>query len=278
MTKKIKRDPSIHINLSQFEEILDILEVSNFPVEAFFVIARKKAINTRTVLVSNKGTTKRINNILLASKGDATLVADILYSIRIKLKHKGVRKINEGNSREWTLCKKLAEICNTFCEDFHFNTREGFIKYIEIGIKRMTDYRNMMQRLISMQENISNQVEAEIELNHADAELIKNIHDYFVGKIAKATGIYESYEKQPEKYIHFLRLSDFLNERHWDYEDFIDAQFESLSWCNGLPDIAQLYTDKAVERYNKYLYKNKNKKTLDKTEIKGSLWDKINKL
>ena len=28
----------------------------------------------------------------------------------------------------------------------------------------------------------------------------------------------------------------------WDYKDFIDAQFESLAWCNGLPDIAQLYT------------------------------------
>lgn len=28
----------------------------------------------------------------------------------------------------------------------------------------MTDYRNVMQRLLSMQENITNQVDAEIEL------------------------------------------------------------------------------------------------------------------
>ena len=76
-----------------------------------------------------------------------------------------VRKINESNSREWANCKKLAEICNTFCEDFKFDTREGFIKYIETGLKRMTDYRNVMQRLISMQDNITNQIDAEIELN-----------------------------------------------------------------------------------------------------------------
>ena len=40
------REPSIHITKSQFEEILNTLEVDNFPVEAFFVIARKEAIIT----------------------------------------------------------------------------------------------------------------------------------------------------------------------------------------------------------------------------------------
>lgn len=272
-----KRSPSIHITKSQFEEILNILEVDNFPVEAFFVIARKEAINHRTVLVSNNKNTKRVNNILLASKGDAALVADILYATRIKLKHRGVRKINESNSREWANCKKLAEVCNTFCEDFKFDTREGFIKYIETGLKRMTDYRNVMQRLLSMQENITNQVDAEIELQHSDLELTKEIHDYFIGKIAKATGIYESYENQPEKYVHFAKVGDFLKEEGWDYKTFIDAQFESLAWCNGLPDIAQMYTDKAIERYNKYLYKNKNKQLLeDEPTVEGSLWDSIN--
>ena len=271
-----KRSPSIHITKSQFEEILNTLEVDNFPVEAFFVIARKEAINHRAVLVSNNKNTKRVNNILLASKGDAALVADILYATRIKLKHRGVRKINESNSREWANCKKLAEICNTFCEDFKFDTREGFIKYIETGLKRMTDYRNVMQRLLSMQENITNQIDAELELQHSDLELTKEIHDYFIGKIAKATGIYESYENKPEKYVHFAKVGDFLKEEGWDYKTFIDAQFESLAWCNGLPDIAQMYTDKAIERYNKYLYKNKNKQLLeDEPIVEGSLWDKI---
>lgn len=271
-----KRSPSIHITKSQFEEILNTLEVDNFPVEAFFVIARKEAINHRAVLVSNNKNTKRVNNILLASKGDAALVADILYATRIKLKHRGVRKINESNSREWANCKKLAEICNTFCEDFKFDTREGFIKYIETGLKRMTDYRNVMQRLLSMQENITNQVYAEIELQNSDLKLTKEIHDYFIGKIAKATGIYESYENQPERYVHFAKVGDFLKEEGWDYKTFIDAQFESLAWCNGLPDITQMYTDKAIERYNRYLYKNKNKQLLeDEPIVEGSLWDKI---
>lgn len=273
-----KRSPSIHITKSQFEEILNTLEVDNFPVEAFFVIARKEAINHRAVLVSNNKNTKRVNNILLASKGDAALVADILYAIRIKLKHRGVRKINESNSREWANCKKLAEVCNTFCEDFKFDTREGFIKYIETGLKRMTDYRNVMQRLLSMQENITNQVEAELELKgDKDPGFTKDIHDEFIKRVASVTGIYESYEHQPEKYVHFLRIHNLMDEKDWNVFQFLDAQFEALAWCNGLPEPSQMYNDKAIERYNKYLYKNKDKRTLDEPQVEGSLWDKIRK-
>lgn len=272
-----KRSPSIHITKSQFEEILNTLEVDNFPVEAFFVIARKEAINHRAVLVSNNKNTKRVNNILLASKGDAALVADILYATRIKLKHRGVRKINESNSREWANCKKLAEICNTFCEDFKFDTREGFIKYIETGLKRMTDYRNVMQRLISMQENITNQIEAELELKEdKDPGFTKDIHDEFIKRVASVTGIYESYEHQPEKYVHFLRIHNLMDEKDWNVFQFLDAQFEALAWCNGLPEPSQMYNDKAIERYNKYLYKNKDKRTLDEPRVEGSLWDSIN--
>ena len=271
------REPSIHITKSQFEEILNTLEVDNFPVEAFFVIARKEAINHRAVLVSNNKNTKRVNNILLASKGDAALVADILYATRIKLKHRGVRKINESNSREWANCKKLAEVCNTFCEDFKFDTREGFIKYIETGLKRMTDYRNVMQRLLSMQENITNQVEAELELKgDKDPGFTKDIHDEFIKRVASVTGIYESYEHQPEKYVHFLRIHNLMDEKDWNVFQFLDAQFEALAWCNGLPEPSQMYNDKAIERYNKYLYKNKNKRTLDEPQVEGSLWDSIN--
>lgn len=272
------REPSIHITKSQFEEILNTLEVDNFPVEAFFVIARKEAINHRAVLVSNNKNTKRVNNILLASKGDAALVADILYATRIKLKHRGVRKINESNSREWANCKKLAEICNTFCEDFKFDTREGFIKYIETGLKRMTDYRNVMQRLISMQDNITNQIDAEIELKgDKDPGFTKDIHDEFIKRVASVTGIYESYEHQPEKYVHFLRIHNLMDEKDWNVFKFLDAQFEALAWCNGLPEPSQMYNDKAIERYNKYLYKNKDKRTLDEPRVEGSLWDKISK-
>ncbi len=272
------REPSIHITKSQFEEILNTLEVDNFPVEAFFVIARKEAINHRAVLVSNNKNTKRVNNILLAFKGDAALVADIIYATRIKLKHRGVRKIRETEPRNWAVCKKIAELCNQFCEDFQLDTREGFIKYIELGIKKMDgNYNNLLNRLSSMSEKISDLYSAILEMED-DSGNAKAIHDYFIKRVADVTGIYESFVNQPDKYIHFVRLDKFLSEKGWNPTQFIDAQFESLAWCNGLPEPSQMYNDKAIERYNKYLFKHKNHSQSEEPKVEGSLWSKINKL
>lgn len=273
------REPSIHITKSQFEEILNTLEVYNFPIDAFFVIARKEAINTRVVVVTNNKTTKKVSNILLASKGDAALVADIIYATRIKLKHRGVRKIRETEPRNWAVCKKIAELCNQFCEDFQLDTREGFIKYIELGIKKMDgNYNNLLNRLSSMSEKISDLYSATLEMED-DSGNAKAIHDYFIKRVADVTGIYESFVNQPDKYIHFVRLDKFLSEKGWNPTQFIDAQFESLAWCNGLPEPSQMYNDKAIERYNKYLFKHKNhSQSEEEPKVEGSLWSKINKL
>lgn len=272
----MKRDPSIHITLENFRDILKELEITDFPIIPFFQKASLRAVNSRIVALSNNKITKEVNKVLLASKGDANLVADIIYSIRIKLKHRGVRKITPSNTRDWTLCKKLADICNTFCEDFNYPLREGFIKYIEYGVSRLKDNRNLLNRLISMSEIISSSWEAKMVIDEdGDKELTRKIHDYYVNRIASNTGIAENYYDQPDKYIHFVNLKNFLKEKNWDYEDYIDSQFEALSFCNGIPTIDSLYSDKAIERYNKWLYKHAVKTETPK--IHGSLWERINK-
>ena len=277
MKKINKRDPSIHITKSQFQEICNDLGIE-LPVDAIFAYAQRKAINTRSILVKNQVDTKKVNNILLADKGDAQMVADIIYATRIKLKHKGVRKINQGNLREWTNCKKLAEICNTFCQDFELPTREGFIKYIELGIKKMPDARALTTRLIGLQDSITEEFSAikEIqELSPKDKQTISQIQDFYVRQIADRTGIYEPI-KDPGKFTHFIRLYDFLNKKGWNYKEYIIAQFEGLAWCNGIPELSQLTSEKAISRYNKYLYKHGEDITQEDDDEEGSLWDKIN--
>lgn len=277
MKKINNRDPSIHITKSQFQEICQDLGIE-LPVDTIFAYAQRKAINTRGILVKNQVDTKKVNNILLADKGDAQMVADIIYATRIKLKHKGVRKINQSNPREWTNCKKLAEVCNTFCQDFELPTREGFIKYIELGIKKIPDARGLTTRLLGYQDTITEEFSAikEIqELSQKDKQTITKIQDFYVRQIADRTGIYEQI-KDPGKFIHFIRLYDFLSEKKWDYKEYIIAQFEGLAWCNGIPELSQLTSDKAISRYNKYLYKHGEDITQEDNDEEGSLWNKIN--
>ena len=271
------REPSIHITLSDFKEIAKELGMDDIANE-FFRIARKRAINSRSILVSNNKINKQVNNVLLANQGDAQMVADIIYATRIKLKHKGVRKINQGNLREWNNCKKLAGICNTFCQDFELPTREGFIKYIELGIKKMPDARALTTRLIGLQDSITEEFSAikEIqELSPKDKQTISQIQDFYVRQIADRTGIYEPI-KDPGKFTHFIRLYDFLNKKGWNYKEYIIAQFEGLAWCNGIPELSQLTSEKAISRYNKYLYKHGEDITQEDNDEEGSLWDKIN--
>lgn len=275
---KIKRDPSIHVNYTEFQAICRELGISVQIAEQFFAMARKKSLNTRVVVVTKQSRRKQVNNLLLANLGDAYLIADVIYAVRVRLKQRGVRKINENNTRDWTNCKKLAEICNTFCNDFNLETREGFIKYVEIGISRMSDTRNLVQRLINMQENITEDYEAQLELSklsRSQLELVIRIKDYFYSQIAEATGIYER-DNKADKLIHFFKLKQLCDNNDWDYFKFIDAQFESLAWCNGIPNIRDLSDDKAIERYNKYLFRIRGKTKLNESEEEdGSLWAKI---
>lgn len=277
------RDPSIHITKSDFEGILKYLEVDNFPVQAFFTIANKKAVSSRILVISNKKDTNKVNNILLASKGDAQLVADLIYATRIKLKHRGIRKITEANKRDWVLCKKLAELCNSYCQDFNLETREGFIEYIQTGIGRMNGrMNNFLNRLVSMYENIVQETEVKIEIreNIGFKEDALKICDYFIKKVASSTGIYDNYKDNPEKMVHFYRLAKFIKDRNWAYGLYIDAQFEALAFCNGIPHIENLYSDKAVENFSKHIFKKDGANTnsiIIEDVVEGSLWDTINK-
>lgn len=270
------RNPSIHITKDTFLKILGELSIEDFPTDKFFALARRASVNTRTVVVSNKKDTKTVNKVLLASKGDAAMVADIIYATRIKLKHRGIRKINESMKKDWTLCKELASICNQFVQDFQFlDTRAGFIEYINIGFKRMgKDHRNILNRLIAMAENIFTYYDTQQSISEDDSpKLTLSIYDYYNQKVADATGIWERspLKEDPEKYNHFLSIRKLCESNQWDHRDFIDAQFEGMAWCNGLPEPHNMYGPKAIERYKKYVYKYGS----SQPKIQGSLWDQI---
>lgn len=276
----MNRIPSIHITKPQFIQILDEFGIKNFPTDQFFAQARRVSVNSRSVFTTNKKDTRKVNNILLASKGDASMVADIVYSIRTKLKHRGVRKVTENNKRDWTLCKDLANICNQFAEDFGFdNTRSAFITYIDIGFKKMgRDHRNVLTRLIAMCENIYAYYETKSSIQEdTDKTITKSIYNYYNKKVADATGIYEreDLENDPERYNHFLQIRLLCEENKWNYEDYVDAQFDGMAWCNGLPEPHNMYGPKAIERYKKFIYKYGKSET--NTAIQGSLWSAINK-
>lgn len=267
------RKPSIHIDIDTFSSILEKLgKVDSSNLEEFFVLARRKPLNNRSITISNDKLKKEAIRICQSSKGDAFIMADIIYASRIKLKHRGIKKI-KPDSREWLQLKELTKLANQFCKDFDLPTREGFIKYIEIGFSKISSFRVYLSKLISMYEVICREYEAMLNMNEDDdKEATLELHNIFVNTIADKTGLYERYDNKPDKMVAFYKARLLADELGVDYDTFIEAQFEALDWCNGIPAPDSLYGDKAKERLNKYLYQNHI--SLE-TKSKKSFWESL---
>ena len=60
-------------------------------------------------------------------------------------------------------------------------------------------------------------------------------------------------ERDFSKYAHLVYARNHADEVGADYEDWVVAQFEGLSFMNVVPEIYQFYGEGAVNRYERYL-------------------------
>lgn len=281
------REPSIHITESNLELVIDnikdfhnIGKLSSKELAKLLVTkAKSKSCNSRVIIVTNDRLEKKTQKILKSSKEDANLLATLIYMVRKKKKHRGITKMTQDH-REWGRLKDLTEVCIQFCNDFELEKKQGFIKYLELGFNKITSTRNYITKLVNMGETIATEYEAlQTIIDDTCREESKEIHDYYVSIISQRTGIVETFENKPTKYLNFLKVRELTDELDIPSEIFIDAQFESLAWADSYPDPNQLVGDKAMERLNKYLFENKIRKgksgkTKKKEDIK-SAFDKL---
>lgn len=281
------RQPSIHITekdlslvLDKIKDYNDIGKLSSDKLAKLILSKSKgKSCNHRMVVMSNDRIEKKAQRVLTSSKEDAELLASLIYLIRQRKKHRGVTKLTQDH-RDWSNLKKLVEVCIQFCNDFNMPKKQGFTKYLEIGLGKITSYRSYITKLLNMGETIANEYEA-IQTIEDDScrEETSEIHDYYVSLISKRTGITEVYKNKPLKYLNFIKIREITDDLNIPAEIFIDAQFEGLAWADSYPDPNQLVGDKAMERLNKYLFENKIRKGKSKEKTQSeSLKEKLLRL
>lgn len=271
------REPGIHISKSSLVELLKkhIKEDPNSFIDDLMREAKSETLLSRSMVATNQKQRKVVNSLLQSDKSDADMVAKIIQVLRIRMGHTGIKKIRE-NGREWPKIKELTNCCNQFCEDFHLEKREGFIKYLETGLKHIKSYYGYLDKLINMYDSICQEMQAVKELTMGNTEQGLSMHDVYIAMIADRTGIQESYANNATKMACFYRAAKQAAEIGCDNETWMEAQFDALSFCNGIPTPEQLYGDKAKERLTKYLYKHNVQ--LDSTQVKSvkeSDWDSI---
>ena len=254
----MRREPSIHITKTDLEKILTgILPkgvlVSKL-VEHVFIEATPYSISSRTVVPTNNRIEKKIEKLVKSSRMDADLLANALYLVRKKLKHKGITQIKPG-TKDWETIKTLSINAVEFCNDFNLDKKLGFLKFIEIGLSRLGPKFNL-NKLGSLNGTISEIYEANLEiLKDDEPDLTMELYQLYSKHILSQTGIFEDFSNEPEKYVWFVRARQQAKKINLSLDLYIEAQFEALDFTRGIPYPSQLVGPKANQRIYQYLYK-----------------------
>lgn len=257
------RQPSIHITVKRLQKILESCNIEDAKNLSILIAKRASnySINNRSVVITNDKAKRDMERLVKSSLGDAKLMNNLIYHIRRnKLKQLGASKIKSSNQAQWTQLNELSNLCINFCNDFELGKKEGFIIYLEIGLPKISSPRNLLSKLINMYESICSIYESmKIIKSDDDSKLTESIHDYYIQKIEQNTGIRNSFKKDPIIYKCFVGVKSIVKKFNVPYKMYIDAQFIGLSFTESIATPYQLITEKAVERLNSYLYKNKLK-------------------
>lgn len=257
-----KREPSIHISRSRLYQLVvkyigEDLGGNNPKAHEYgginllkrvdFIMneARQYSLDHRSVVKGNKKVQTQAVRRASGNIGDANLLADIIYSTRIQLKHIGVTKIKQTDL-QWASVKELVPVVNEFCQKFGFEPRQGYIEFVTTGIKLMSQAKrvnyNFCANWLHQRVNwIMDVYEAEKEVREDPApKYTREVYENYTKEILDRIGINNTYDKNPQEYVWFVRARNLADEIGVDYETFVQAQFYALEFCNGIPKIEDL--------------------------------------
>ena len=140
------REPSIHITEKKLAEILSEL-FSELPVEdnawdnfakEISKRAKNHSLGKRSVSISNAKMERDIKTLLKSSESDAALLSNLIFHIRRRRTKLYTNKQIEKGTKEYTQLKELTKVCVDFCNTFGFNKKQGFTKYLELAIPKIS--------------------------------------------------------------------------------------------------------------------------------------------
>lgn len=283
--KLVMREPSIHITESALSKILsEVVFAKDFPftvnwkemAKQIVTAAKNKQLTNRKLVVSNEKMFKKASSVVKADIGDVELLNNLIFHIRKTKTKLYAREKYKVGTKEHGQLKELASICNEFCNEFNYKKKDGYTKYLLESIPKISSTLNYVGKLINMAEKVysvyNNNILIDQDNNPTET---KQIYQYYVSKIATKTGL--DYKENKDHLVKFIEVRKLTDELDVPYEIFIDAQFESLAWADAYPEPSALIGDKALERLNKYMFKNKQKVSKHKPQ-ENNIVNRLNKL
>lgn len=282
------REPTIHVTIGVLGMIIGEV-TGNYPDDNTLkeILSKAKGYSTdkRSFIIFDDKLAKKTRARTSSNTKDANLLADILYSTRIKMRHINVKKIGPKDPL-WSQVKTLVPLVNDFCKQDGLKKREGYIRFIETGLRLLSDSKKpnwafclkwMTDRVdwVISTVRASRAIEADEDQNDT-----RIMYEEYQRAILERTGIRDDVKPSSPEYVHFIRARKLADSYGIDYDVFIDAQFEALEFCNGIPSISDLDGDKAKSRLIRYLSKHNIRvvnNIEDTAKVSKEIWDKFKK-
>lgn len=254
------RLPSIHITEERLailirEVLPDFSNVSEALAKDIVNRAKTHSLSSRSIYASNEKMHQKTEKIKLVGRSETGIFAQMLHMTRRKMHHRGIQLIGP-NDKDWVNLKETAKLATDFCNEFSLPIKDGYQQYLNIGFDKMKNFS--IYKFKSIHSAICKYYEAYQEiLQDPTPEQTKKYYHYYTAKINERIGnIGEDLNKNPEKYLGFVKAKLEGNRLLLTAKEYIDAQFEAMEWANTIPDPLQLYGEKALERVQRYCYKH----------------------
>lgn len=276
----MEREPSIHVTRSVLLQIVHELgiQLSKPNIDRIMKAARELSADNRS-MIAKSNQTRQMKKAEGTIK-EANLAAEIIYSIRVKLRHVGVTKIKQS-SPTWGQIRELVPALNQFCERYSLTQRRGYIDFISLGLDLMSknkraNYNYCASWMLKHTDYIISTYDAN-NLVREDPypQNTQELVSIYQTKVMEMTGMYIDYTKDSKEYAHFIGARQLADKWGIDYETFVDAQFASLEFCKGIPRITDLDNEKAEQRLAQFIAKNGIQ--VHRSTVEESTWDDFKK-
>lgn len=257
------RDPAIHITHSSLIKVLEQigLEDSKKVANAIFRNSKSFAIKDRYVVMGDSRVQRKAKKLIASSvQGDSIPVEqfqEILISERMALGHRGIKPIFKDNS-QYVLLNEVAQLAYDFAKVFNFSSvKEGCRIFVNKGLSYMKKNYSL-SKFKYYNEPIIKYYESAIALStDADKNATDEFYELYRKLLVEYTGIDRELKRVEDKVcMLYARLE--ADEIDADYEDWLRSQFEQLGILGFVPNLTQLFNEKAVNRYYEYMMNQKS--------------------
>lgn len=268
------KKPAIHVTLNDLAFILKSLSVEDAHRVSVEMFRKANEMNmqirNRTLVIAETKKAMRVVSKTSTNTADASFeFKSILSLYRRTLRHKMIQEIGV-NDKLYSTLKDVAEIAVKFCEAFNYKDRQtGYLRFCEIGISLMgkkyalNKFKYFSEDIFEAETNYL-AIKADVSPEHT-----QTVYEAWRECLQKYAGLDRTLDRKHPQWIHIYYTKEQALLHGADLKIWVEAQFEGLAFMGVIPELPQMYTEKAEVRYYSYVANKKKKPSAKPTQETG---------